>query len=209
MRDSFKHLTLAILTVVLVVVIGQNPGMNGQWGQASSFQEFPQLELSLPEQSDEIRASSQSEILRFALDSNTSYTLRYLTLAIEGQGLKWPETPKEWKVYEVTEEGIDYQKEMGYGEVFEEGFLRLRFFSDAARGYYGEAGEKEFVVVAPLYIESTPANLKLSFPSTLPEDFDWEFLYGIETRSWMELDPELLMDATQVNGIPSEIWIKN
>lgn len=206
MKNSAKHLTLAILTVVLVVVWGRaNPSTAQSSVLDVSEVATAHLTLSIPEQSETIGISSQAEVLLFNLEAGAPYTLRYLTLVVDSKGLNLPENPGDWKLYLVEDERINTSALVGYGEVFKEGLLRLRLFSDPAGGFNGPADVQSFALIAPLFKngEEEPS-LALTFPLYLPEELDWEFVESEAMGSWMNVDAGSILGAEFVEGLPSE-----
>lgn len=211
MTNSAKHLALAVLTVVLVVVWGHaNPSTVQSSVLSSPEAPAVELTLSLPEQSTNIGISSQAEVLFFDLEAGAPYTLRYLTLAVEGEGVQFPENPGDWKVYLAEDERIDFSALVGYGEIFKEGLLRLRLFSDPAGGFKGTLDTHHFALVAPLYREQDLApSLELYFPQDLPDELDWEFVEYEDSGSWMNIEGSSILGAEFVRGLPSETLRKD
>lgn len=211
MNDTLKHLALAVLLVVLVVVSGPLIPKNQQAdlleaGAVEQVPTDPHLSLSFPEQSDRLQSSSQSELLFFTLNSEGPYALRYLTLFVEAEGVNLPAKAGDWKVYVVEEGRVNYREEVGYGESFKNELLRLRMTSDPAKGYEGE-GESEFALVSPLYKTSDEAELRFNFPKFLPEDMEWEFVAGQPAQAWLDLNEEDLYHAERVEGLPSALIV--
>lgn len=206
MTNSAKHLLLSVLIVVLVVVFGQVKPSTVQ-SSVLSIEEAQavDLTLSIPKQSETIGISSQAEVLFFDLEAGAPYTLRYLTLVVDSVGLRLPENPGDWKLYLVEDERIDTSTLVGYGEVFKDGLLRLRLFSDPAGGFNGPADVQGFALVAPLFKngEEEPS-LALTFPLFLPEDLEWKFVESEATGSWMNVDAGSILGAEFVEGLPSE-----
>ena len=214
MNATHKHLVLAVLLVVLTVVsaplIPQNQqvdvlAVGAELGEVPSD---PQLSLSLPEQSTKLQVSSQSEVLFFDLESEGPYTVRYLTLAVESEGVSLPAKSSDWAVYSAENGRVDYSQKVGYGEQFSNGLLRLRLSSTPAAGYLGE-GEDDFALVAPLFKDgATEAMLRLTFPKFLPEEGGWEFVTGHHQEPWMDLAKESILKTEAVLDLPSESIVK-
>lgn len=214
MNTGIKHLVLAVLLVVLVVVGGplvpraSEASVLSVGESLGLFPQDPQLTMEIPEQSSQLAISSQSEVLFFDLHAQAPYTLRYLTLAVEAKGLTLPEKLSDWKVYRAEEGRVDYSESMGYAEEFQGGLLRIRLFSSSAVGYLGEV-EESFALVAPLYKtgEETPI-LRLTFPKFLTEEFGWEFVAGHHLEPWMDLGSEAILKTDLVGGLPSESVVR-
>lgn len=210
MNATLKHLVLAVLLVVLTVVAGplipQNQAVNSlaigeELGVVPSD---PELSVTLPEQSGQLQVSSQAEVLFFDLESQGPYTLRYLTISLESEGVILPSEGGDWKVYTAEEGRVNYREQVGYAEQFKDGFLRLRLYSSPAAGLLGE-GTASFALVAPIYKVSgaEDASLHLSFPQEVPEGLGWEFVTGHRTGPWMDVDP--ILDSKQLSALPTEV----
>ncbi len=210
MNTGIKHLVLAVLLVILVVLAGPmvprstEVSVLGVGEALGTFPSDPQLSVELPKQSDKLAISSQSEVLFFDLNAEAEYTLRYLTVVVESQGLTLPAKLSDWKVYPVQDGRVDYRESMGYGEEMQNGLLRLRLFSNPAVGYLGEE-EASFALVAPIFKNGeAEAYLKLTFPKLLSDEFGWEFAAGHHTEPWMDVDSAALLKTDQILGLPSE-----
>lgn len=212
MNTPVKHLVLAVLLVVLAVVSGPliphskvtEVSILGVGEALGTFPTDPQLSLTIPKQSSELAISSQSEVLFFDLDSEAVYTLRYMTLAVDSEGLVLPSKLSEWKVFHVEDGLVNYKEAVGYAEQMNGGLLRLRLYSNPAAGYSGE-GAESFALVAPLYkTGEETASLRLTFPKFLPEEFGWEFIAGQHSEPWMDLSSDEILKTEQLKGLPSE-----
>jgi hypothetical protein len=210
MTHSAKHLALAFLVVVFLVLFGRSGWMDSQSGQSSlltattepgaEFSKDPHLFLSIPDQSKTLGFSSQAEVLFFDLEAQAPYTLRYLTVALKSEGVELPETPGEWKLYSVHKGRVDHSGPVGYGEKMAEGFLRFRLFpssEEPALGFQGTAGTHRFAVVAPLYKAADPYSLSLTFRKNLPAGWDWEYTSGV-AGPWMNVSPEAILGVESV-----------
>ncbi|QQR54501.1 hypothetical protein IPG41_04865 [Candidatus Peregrinibacteria bacterium] len=206
--STLKHLLLAVLLVVLTVVTGPLVPKAQQVNSLAIGEELgvlpmdPELRVILPEKRGSIQMSSQSEVLFFDLDSEGPYTLRYLTIFVESEGLVLPNKWGDWKLYTVADGRVNYGEQVGYAEVFKDGFLRLRVHSTPAAGYWGE-GEAQFALVAPIYkiAGAEKTSLGLSFPTLLPEGLDWEFVAGHETGPWMDVEAGRILGVELVRDL--------
>ncbi len=211
MNASLKHLLLAVLMVLFTVTAGpmipkaQQVNSLAIGTDLGLIPEDPLLEVSLPEQSPSLSFSSQSEVLFFDLDSSGPYTLRYLSVFVDSEGLTLPSKLSDWELYTVEKDRVNYREQVGYAERFEDGFLRLRFYSTPAAGYLGE-GKARFALVAPIYKTKEAEEFfhGFSFPIVTPEDFAWEFVAGHHTKPWMDLDSDSILGTDRLHALPSE-----
>lgn len=157
------------------------------------------LTLRLADQDAHLSFSSQSELLRFSLESESDFTLRYVTLSVESTGLL---PLSDWAVYEWTKNGLGTQlgqqlgPQIGRAEGVQwQGFqpsngpndttmnenagsnlVRLRFWSpdQLSTGYQGTPGEHVFVIYArvskaPAAVLPDASEAALSAVTTSPE----------------------------------------
>lgn len=162
MNRSLKWIAAALGIVLMVALTARS------LGEESFFPENWQVSLLMAEEGPSsltitdheavnLRIGNSVEIHRFTLDMETPYTLRYLTFDLEMTDL-WAE---DWFVYEVHKGDIDYQNKVAQGESYENGQLKLRFFSERSHGYYGE-GEQEFALVSTLNRSGENPEIKVS-----------------------------------------------
>ena len=131
-----------------------------------------------------LRYGSQADVFKFRLRSTGDYSLRYLSVNVESEGLSASLYDAEaWQVYES--EGKQLSALVGQGEFFEGNELRLRFFSEKDRAYLGKAGIQEFVLTAPVLRENpeTAVGLEVSFPKN--RQFEPAWLSGHFTQAWI------------------------
>jgi hypothetical protein len=168
------------------------------------------LSVQFPSQKEDLEYSTQAEVLRFTLTADEEFTLRYLTILIESAGLDLPSKASDWKVYPVKNGRPDFSQEVGYGEQWKENYLRLRFSSSAALGYFGQEGENTFALVTSVFktSESTEVPwLSTRFPRLLPEGMDWEFLPLKVVSPWMDVQEHFVI--SDVKSLPTESQMKS
>jgi hypothetical protein len=189
MNRSLKWISAALM-IVLTIVIGAR-SINGD----SVFPESWQANLFAANAGPETLTLTDGETLplhigssvethRFSLNAGFPYTLRYLTFSVNLQDLLVPSI-SDWTVYEIYKGDIDYQTKVAQGESYENGLLKLRFFSDRSYGYYGE-GEQEFALVTNLIRNGENTNLSLEQAN--PDGFyRWAWVEGHFEEPWSEL----------------------
>ena len=146
--------------------------------------------------------SSQAEVFRFTLDSQGPYTLRYLTLSAEAEGLK-PIT--SWTIYPLKGDIIDFENPVAVSEKYQDNLVRFRFSSSASAAYLAQPGDNNFAVVASVLKDTTSdmeAGLTVAFPETLSSDWNWAWLPGEHSEAWLQLGESL--GAEEVAGLPGE-----
>lgn len=173
-----------------------------------STAEAVNLAVQVPAQSTSLEYSTQAEIFRFSLVAEKEFTLRYLTVNIRSAGLSLSEKAQDWKVYALKDGRPDFSQLVGYGEQWEESFLRLRFSSSPSLGYFGQAGKNTFALVTPvLKMNGAEAPwLSVSVPALLPEALRWSFVADHEETPWIDVTGSF--DASAVSGLPSEEFTK-
>lgn len=162
------------------------------------------LHFSVPTQSHGIEYGSQAEVFRFSLEAEEAYTLRYLTVAVRHAGLTLSDRAEDWKLYEVHNGQIDFSAPVGYGESFDDVYLKLRFESTPSVGYWGSKGEDTFALVASVLngSEGSEPWLTVSAPTLLPDGFDWAFVAGKHSEAWMGVGATY--HSAEVSGLPTE-----
>lgn len=164
------------------------------------------LTAMVPEQSETLSYSSQAEVFRFTLQSEGPYTLRYLTLTAQTTGLK---PIQEWTVYPVENGEADFEKPVAVSEQYHGDLVRFRFSSSAAAGYLAQPGENNFVVVASILKDpasSKAPELSIGFPDQLTHEWNWAWLPGHHSESWLQLGESL--GAEEVFGLPGKVLQK-
>ena len=137
---------------------------------------------------EKLRFGSQVEVFRFTLNSGEAYSLRYLTLRAESAGLL-PSEPKDWQVFEIQKDGIDYSKPVGRGENWQEKDLRLRFFSPENGPYLAPASKQEFLVTTRVLSDpNATENPNLTVQIPVDPLMDWAWLRGHITGSWLSVE---------------------
>ena len=160
------------------------------------------LTVNLPKQSAALEYGTQAEVLRFSVEAEEDFSLRYLTLAVRSQGLILPSAARDWKVYLVKDGRVDFASEVGYGESFDGTFLKLRLSHSPAVAYWGNRGKQEFALVTGVLKEGEEAGwLGASFPAVSPEGFGWAFAAGQHEEPWMNVASAF--DSTAVKGLPT------
>lgn len=160
------------------------------------------LSAVIPEQSETLSYSSQAEVFRFMLESQGPYTLRYLTLSTDLEGLKPIST---WTIYPLKGDEIDFENPAAVSEKVEAGLVRFRFSSSASAAYLAQPGENNFAVVASVLKDSSSEAkpmLSIGFPENLSSDWNWAWLPGEHSESWLQLGESL--GAEEVAGLPGE-----
>ena len=208
--SSSIGITLGI--VVLANLISPSPAVANFSANLLNFDVLPSynwdadtaaevgLTVEVPEQSDTLSYSSQAEVFRFTLQSDGPFTLRYLTLAVSGQGLK-PVTG--WTVYPLKNKQADFANPVGSAQSYADGLLRLRFSSSASAAYIVDPGEHTFVLVASVLkdpVSTVSPELSIGFAENLLKEWDWAWLPGKHTEAWLEVQNALGSDS--VGGLP-------
>ncbi len=191
MNDSVKHLILAVLLVAFTAVSGRTAFPQASVLTAPATAGDVHLTASFPKQDWTPAISSQSEVLRFRLEADLDYTLRYVPLQVTVSGLQVPTDPTAWSVYPVANGRVDFSSPMGYGERYSDGLLRLRFYSfeNPALGYWGSKGSSDFALVTSVLTapDSSAPTLTASWPTDLSSEWDWAFLPGQRQDVWMKV----------------------
>lgn len=160
------------------------------------------LTVDVPEQSEMLSYSSQAEVFEFVLYANGPFTLRYLTLNVQTQGLK-PITG--WTVYPLTDGAVDYQSPAAVSEIYHGDLVRFRFSSSASSAYLVQPGENHFMVVASVLKDpaaTVSPELSIGFPDALTEEWNWAWLPGHHDEAWLQLGEGL--GAEEVEGLPAD-----
>jgi len=131
-----------------------------------------------------LKIGTSVELHRFDIDAGFPYTLRYLSFDVEMSDLQI----HDWTVYEVEKDHIDYSNKVAQGESLSDGWLKLRFYSDRSRAYFGE-GKQSFSLVATVMRDGENPNLSLSQANLdeVTDFFDWDWLEGHLDDPWSEL----------------------
>lgn len=131
-----------------------------------------------------LKIGTSVELHRFDLDAGFPYTLRYLSFDVEMADIQ----VHDWSVYEVEKGEVDYSSKVAQGESMSDGWLKLRFFSDRARGYFGE-GKQSFSLVGTVMRdgENPDLSLRQADSEDLPTFYSWAWLEGHQDDPWSEL----------------------
>lgn len=135
-----------------------------------------------------LRIGSSIEVHRFTLEAGFPYSLRYLTFEVEMQDLSVSDVT-DWKVYAIYNGVIDYQSKVAQGEYFQDGLLKLRFYSDRSRAYLGE-GTQEFALVTNLERagDNPHLSLKQANSEAVSDFYKWAWMEGHFNQPWSELN---------------------
>ncbi len=218
MRRSLLWVSSSILITALIALVSNLLSPSGAFQNAGTnllnFDLLPvynwdadtaaevNLTASVPEQSETLSYSSQAEVFEFALSSEGPFTLRYLTLSAQAQGLK---TITGWTIYPIVNGEINYQEPAAVSETYHDNLVRFRFSSSAASAYLVQPGENHFIVVASILKDpaaTVAPELTIGFPDTLNDDWNWAWLPGHHDEAWLQLGEGL--GAEEVSGMPGE-----
>ncbi len=212
MNKQVSALLTAFLALALVTFVGvltkessnqlvRGPGLQSELDletdiELSSAESETELEgltvdFELPRR---LRIGSQAELLHIELLADGPYTLRYLTVQLGIEGLQesaWQDA-SNWQVYEKGRPA-----QIGRGESFSDGQLRVRLEPERGLGFHGEVGKTELVLKTLALQESDDVNLQVSLPRE-----GWEWTPGHYIGSWLHL--ENLHHGDELNGLPSE-----
>jgi len=176
---------------------------------SASVLDLPSITVSTAEQSATISYGTQAEVYRFSVDSDSSYTLRYLTMSVKSSGLDLSATPMDWKLYKVTGDKIDFLSQVGYGEKFVDEDLRFRMFlstETTSSGFLGVPGKATFAVVSSVLKNPSAGKSDVFLRAHLghgsSKEMGWAFKFGHDNRSWMKVDS--ILDSSRINGLPTE-----
>lgn len=222
MRRSLLWVTLSVLLTAEIAVLSNllspGPALENTSANLLEFDLLPTynweadsaaevgLTAVIPQQSEMLSYSSQAEVLRFTLESEGPYTLRYLTLIAYPEGLK-PIT--SWTVYPLNGDEIDFENPVAVSEQIKDNLVRFRFSSSASAAYLVEPGVNDFVVVASVLKDSasdTEPQLTIGFPDSLSDEWNWAWLPGHHSEAWLQLGESL--GAEEVAGLPGDILRK-
>jgi hypothetical protein len=208
MRRSFfwvsSAVCLSLFIALIANLISPSPALKNAGTNLLAFDALPVvnwdadsavevgLSVRSSEQAETLSYSSQAEVFRFVLDSEGPYTLRYLTLTVESQGLK---PMDKWTVYRVVDGEVDFTKPVAMSERRDGQLLRLRFASSASAGFFADPGKNTFVLVTSVLKDSSSeggASLTLGFPNApLDKEWDWAWLPGHHSGAWLEVGESL------------------
>ena len=218
MRRSLHTVGLSILVTLGIAVtanlLSPSPALKNAGANLLQFDLMPSynweadtaaevgLTAMVPAQSEMLSYSSQAEVFRFTLKSQGPYTLRYLTLSAELEGLK-PITT--WTIYPLKGDEIDFENPAAVSEKTEAGLVRFRFSSSASAAYLAQPGENNFAVVASVLKDPSSKaapGLSMAFPENLTTEWNWAWLPGEHSEAWLQLGESL--GAEEVDGLPGE-----
>lgn len=189
MNRSIKWIATS-LGIVLVISVGArslagDPLFPDYW-KASLLEAEPAPETLVVEdlESQPLQFGSVVDVLHFQVNAPGPYTLRYLTFSTDLKDLVLPEA-QDWTIYEMVDDEIDYLQKVGQGESFQDGLLKVRFFSDRSHGYFGE-GAQDFALVAPLKRAGEAPEIQMALPdsATLDPFFQWAWEQGHVKEAW-------------------------
>jgi hypothetical protein len=186
MPRTLKWIGAAILIVLTILIAARS--LNGQsifpdYLEANFFAaEVGPDTLTLTDGEDlPLHIGSSVEVHRFTLNAGFPYSLRYLTFEVDMQDLS-VENVNDWAVYEIHNDEIAYQSKVAQGESFDQGLLKLRFYSDRSYAYLGE-GKQEFALVTNL--ERSGENASLQLKQANPDGFyHWAWQEGHLDEAW-------------------------
>jgi hypothetical protein len=146
-----------------------------------------------------MKFGSVVDVFRFKIYADYEYALRYITFRVDSEGLNlWKlQDADNWAVYLVENGEVDYSEEVGFGEIFNMGYVKMRFYlpENKYMAFEGERGETEFALVSNVIRDEwaatengEPVNpyLKISIPGDNPDS--WAWAVGRQSTSWMSVD---------------------
>lgn len=202
----------AILSVLLIVLFSQGlmrvPYFANVLGVYDATNMY--LKVETVDTVEQIAYGTQAEIYRFKIDSNASYTMRYITLSINSEGLKLATNPFDFKIYRVRNGKIDFLSLVGYGEKFYGNQLKMRMFPSPDFSYAGFLGmpyNEEFAVVSSVLKDGTDNTNNVFLEAQLLngsfDDNSFAFKFGHDNRSWMNIDS--ILTAQNIDGLPTDL----
>lgn len=162
--------------------------------------EVPQEQVltvkSLP--SGDLRLGTQSEVFAFSVAAPMDYSLRYLTVNLEAEGVDEERfyNPDSWKLYTESPRAL-----VGKGESFTGNELKLRLEPQRGQAFFGEAGKTRFVLVGNVLKTGD-----LTIAAQLTSGY-WLWKEGHYVESWFRLTEA--KDAASIMGLPSAMLEKS
>lgn len=201
MDRSLKWIFSAVLIVLSIVLVSR--GISGVPVAAQSnllgASELNTLQVQSLDPRTPLRIGSEVEVYRFRINATAPFSLRYLSLFIDSEGLDESslQEPNNWKIYST---GRNPQL-LGQGESLVDQTLLVRMNSSRTQAYIGFSGQNDFVVMTT--VKKTASNPRIQ--AGLSEQ-KWVWLPYAYTDSWVTLNEK--WGAEAIIGLPSEVLEK-
>ncbi len=192
---------LTLLGVLIALVLATNLLGDFKSGDFQAnllrIQGGPELSVRALSSIHKLEAGDFTPVYRFQMRALEPYTVRYLGLNVDFEGLDSTKlgNARQWKIYSDEKRRIL----VGEGEAFEGDLLRVRLFSSSTSAYFLEPGKTAFLVTAPVRIlDSNDAKLTVNVT-----DDAWLIRSGHFEGPWLNTNDVLYEEA--VSGLPTDL----
>lgn len=153
----------------------------------------------------DLQYGSQAEVYKFGVLAQKAFAMRYISFNVSWNGLKNDKLMEanDWHLFLMDGGEPDYLSEVGVGEKFENGLLKMRLANDGEPALFLPQGETQFVLTANVLRDyESGENAKIE--AFIPADGDFGWTHNLEFESWMTLDSALKSGADVIAGLPTE-----